>query len=102
MIIEFPSQFVPGSHHTIWNDIGSIKDRNEGGEKEASLDLGNVIFTDAEGANYIALIPAFLENLGFKITINLPRNDKVLSFLDRLGILKFLHSKYHIAGYEKP
>lgn len=102
MIIEFPSQFVPGSLHTIWNDIGTIKDRNDGSEKKALLDLSNVIFTDAEGANYIALIPVFLENLGLNITINLPKNDRVLSFLDLLGILEFLHSKYHITGYEKP
>lgn len=102
MIVSFPPQFNTGSFHTIWRDIGNFKELRKNGRAKALVDLTNVSFIDAEGINYIALLPQFITNLGHKVHIRLPGNDKVLSFLELVGLLEYLYENYAIEGRGAP
>lgn len=50
----------------------------------------------------MALIPIFLTGLGFNCSIDLPKDDGILRFIDRMRLLEFLHTNFLVRGRKKP
>lgn len=96
MLINFPSIFTYGNLHSVWADIGPFKDSYSGTPTEIVIDLSKISYVDAEGANYIILLPYFLKSSGLEISITLPESDNVIRFLSTLRIIEYLESEFHI------
>lgn len=99
--IEFPKEFVANSLHTVWSTMSTFKTSGNSKPSDALIDLTNVRVIDAEGINYIALIPAFLREGGISVTIKLPVADNVCRFLETVGLLEQFHDRYTVHGLAK-
>lgn len=97
MTITYPDEFTAATLHSVWTQVhdSGASDLHPS-EQTMLADLSNVRLIDAEGANYVALIPHILQAHGKKVSICLPSNANVLRFLDALGVLEHLYRNFAV------
>lgn len=101
MHLVVPSVFSGKSLHTIWtvfNDAARCSMSSSTTNRTMVVDLSGVRFFDAEGANYLALMPTALQSAGAKVSVIFPRDGKVLSHMKRIELLPYLESHFSLAS----
>lgn len=89
MVFQFPSQFTSEKAHSIWFKVSKLEGRN------VTIDLRNLEYVDAEGTNYILILPFLILKNGYKTQILLPDSCKdVYILLNDCGVIDILRSNF--------
>ncbi len=100
LTICYPKQFKASSLHSVWAQFSGLE---SGGlpQKSVLLDASQIEYLDAEGANYLALLPRLASMAVEEVGVRLPLKENVLSFLESLGVLAYLEENFRIEPGER-
>ncbi len=96
MTITFPRIFTSGTIHEVFATLSLDKHLST---ENVWLNLSSIEVIDTEAAHYLVLVPLFLKtsnDLG--VNIILPHKQKVVSYLDHIGILDILRKRCDLYG----
>lgn len=89
MLFKFPPQFTSDNAYTIWLTLSKI------GENNVTIDLRELEYIDAEGTNYLILVPFLITRNDLKVQIILPSPDKnVYKLLNDCGVIEILQNNF--------
>ena len=57
MTVKCPNQMTARSLRAVWNQVSLLAGEKSSGTGSVLFDMSGVTYVDAEGANYIALLP---------------------------------------------
>lgn len=95
MRLLFPPHFTAATLHSLWMTVEA--ERADGARTDV-LDLSNLKLLDPEGTNYVALIPEFLRSRGTRISIVLPKSERVRSYAESVGLLEYLRREFDVVS----
>jgi hypothetical protein len=89
MIFKFPSQFTSDNVYSVWLTFSKI------GENNVTIDLRELEYVDAEGTNYLIILPFLMTKNNHDVQILLPSADKdVHKLLNDCGVLDILKNNF--------
>lgn len=96
MVIKISGEFTSSNSHKIWGDFSKIEN------KLITLDISKLTYADAEGTNYLMLLPFLFQSYSKSVQIlTPPSTEKVFQFLTDCGVFEILKKHFTLIVQEE-
>lgn len=73
-----------------------IRNFEEVGETEINLDLTNLNYVDTTGSNILLLLPFYLKELGYEVSLTINPNSNMTAWIKSIGILDKFQDSFKV------